>query len=50
MEFWWVGGGEPGVRKSSIQKQIGILLYSVIDFTVTTILVLQMDIVSGMNT
>jgi hypothetical protein len=48
--FWWVRGGEPSVRKSSMQKHIGILLYIVIDFTVTTILVLQMDIVSGMNT
>jgi len=43
------GGGEPSVRKSSIQKQIGILLYIVTDFSVTTVLVLQMDIVSGMN-
>ena len=50
MGFWWVGRGEPSVRRSSIQKQIGILLYIVIDFTVTTILVLQMGIVSGMNT
>jgi hypothetical protein len=49
-DFGGWGGGDPSVRKSSIQKQIGILLYIVTDFTVTTILVLQMDIVSRMNT
>jgi hypothetical protein len=50
MGFWWVGGEEPSVRKSSIQKQIGILLYIVLDFTVTTFPVEQMDIVNGMKT
>jgi len=54
MDYWYGvlvgGGGEPSVRKSSIQKQIGILLCIVIDFIVTTILVLQMEVVSGMNT